>query len=532
MQVGTAIRALFSSRWAGVVCTALAVANKSLVAWLFTSLKADKALYLLFARSLLEKGVLAEPVQCIENGRRIFLFDPAVYSPFYSLLCAPVLWLTHSYVATQFIASGFAFILFFTAVAKVAALVLRERWVANIFVLCAGLFLYPFELESVVKDFFAAGFTLWSLWLLVRFFEQPPRWSTTVLLSVCLGCLCLTKLLYLPLALLLLMVLVVVVARKQRRSHLLHVLAVVLLLLAMGAAVQLFVFRPALELAATHGARLPADGTAATNGFFPENLQQTTPFLSAAIFDVDLWGVQLQKLSLSYEQTVAAFRVLDLVLLVILLACAAVFFLALRRNSALFLLALLSVAMMATVAFLSLTQKAFAFKSASAAWTWVTDVRSFFLPMLTVQLLLLGFVSGWRNHRLLRGALLALFLLQCAHGAYFSLKQAALGSFTPGANESADAVTKITKQLQSPVQQAPHTLVTSDRYLKRYAEVHNLPVYAFTGQAADLSWIPKGATYLVATHRADSSLLSVFPAGSLQAAGSAEPFVLHIYQKQ
>src|SRR5215218_651115 len=163
------LKNLLDSRRAGIICLVIAIVNKSTIAWLYSSLKADKALYLLFAKSFLETGRLAEPVTVFETGNTVYLYDSAIHSPLYSLLCVPFLWITKSYFIAQLIVSFLSWIIFFTALYKLSCLLFQQLWIAHLFILCSGFFLYPHELISGPKDTLAAGLTLWSIILVHQF---------------------------------------------------------------------------------------------------------------------------------------------------------------------------------------------------------------------------------------------------------------------------------------------------------------------------------------------------------------------------
>lgn len=534
MHVIASLKRMLEGRWAGVVCVLIAVVNKSLVAWWYSSLKADKALYLLFAKNFLQTGVMADQVSAFENGRYVLLYDPAVISPLYPLICVPFLWLTNSYFITQFLASVLSLLLLFSGLLQLAYLVFNQKWTARFFVLCTGFFLYPFEQLSVSKDFCAAGFCVWSVVLLCRFYQSGSNWRNTVLLAGSIGCLCLCKLLYVPLACLLALLTMVLALEKRSRPHLLHTGFCLLLLCVIGVAAELFIFQSARQLASSSALGIPGDGTSVTAGFFPSNLLQAKPFLISSVINTNFWGVQLESLlHIPYTTTLHWFLVLDGVLLLLLITAMLAMARKLWRSKALLLPVLLSAAMTAVVFYLSLTRKALSYKSTALAWTWLSDVRSFFLVMLTLQLLLFYFTFIRPKAVWFGRLLMALFLFECLHGIYFTAKEVATTPAIPEVNVANDAVKQLTGLLQqSAIEKNELILVTSDRALRRYAQVHNLKAYSFTTAKADLSWIKKGDAFLVVTHAVDSAMLTIFPPGSLVREKDVPPFVVHTYQQK
>ncbi|RYF86487.1 MAG: hypothetical protein EON98_03530, partial [Chitinophagaceae bacterium] len=376
---------MLNHKWAAVTCLLLAIVNKCIIAFFFSSLNGDKGLYLLFADSLLKTGTLAEPVSLLENGKTVFVLDPAIHSPLYSLVAVPFLWLTHSFFQTQAIVSVLGWILFYTGLYKLASLIFREKWVVSLFLLCTAFFLYPHELASTPKDTLAVAFTFWSIVLMQQFLHQP-KFQTTVALAITLSCLALVKLLYVPFAAVFLFLLLAFLLLEKKR-YFLHAGLLIASLALIGLLVYQFVFLPSYELGAKNYVGLPDDGTFVRSGLFLSNLWYTFPFISSSLIDTHLWAVQVEKLSgFSFSQVMRFFLLADAVLFVFLFVTSLFFSRQIIANRVMFILLVASVTMVGAVVMLSLTSQTDSNRSIYGVWTFVMDARSFLVPMITLQL--------------------------------------------------------------------------------------------------------------------------------------------------
>ncbi len=199
-SVAKVLKAGLGSKWAVFFCISLALLNKIILSWLFTDLEGDKALYLLFAKSLLEGHSLLEPIKIAGNESIFYRFNPAIISPVYSLIAAPILWLTRSYFSTSVIIDTISWFVFLGGIYKIAQLIFQERWIINTFIICVGFFLYPHEINSGPKDTLAIGLILWSIYLTFCFINnKKPSVSKTILMPFVFCLFALTKYLYSPL---------------------------------------------------------------------------------------------------------------------------------------------------------------------------------------------------------------------------------------------------------------------------------------------------------------------------------------------
>ena len=140
-SVAKVLKTGLSSNWAVLFCISLALLNKIILSWLFTNLEGDKTLYLLLSKSLLEGHSLLEPIKIGGSNNIFYRFNPAITSPVYSILAAPILWLTRSYFTTSVIIDTLSWFVFFGGIYKIVQLVFQERWIINTFIICTGFFL-------------------------------------------------------------------------------------------------------------------------------------------------------------------------------------------------------------------------------------------------------------------------------------------------------------------------------------------------------------------------------------------------------
>jgi hypothetical protein len=519
------LKNLLNNKKAALLCCGAGIVGKSLIAFFYSDLSADKSLYLLFTQSLLNTGVLAEPIKVFETGGAAYVYDPAIHSPLYSFLCAPFLWLTHSFFATQFIVSFLSWVLFFTALYRVALLLFKAYWRVSIVLLFAAFFLYCHELSSGPKDTLAVGFTLWAAVFARRFLHSSADWKITFPLAVLLSCMCLVKLLYIPLAASLLFLLLVFTGLKKSTAHFRQAVLLLGLLFLFGFLMYWLAFRPAYHLAAVSTIHLPIERPYA-RGFYPRNLLITYPFVSASFVDTNFWIVQLVRfVSIPLSAALNVFRIVDVLLLA---AISLVVFSRYRRlfqNKLMVFFTAASVTMVAVVAYLSVTQETMHYSHGLGQFNFVVDARSFLMPMLTLQLASFLFLFYSPRFIAVKCLLLALFFVSFVHGVYFDVKTVLTSPLTPEAKANTQAFKKIGSLLSENKQLA---LVTPNNALRRYAQVHGLPAYAFTNLNPPQEQLAN-SRFLVAIYPEDSAFLKKFPVQKLLLRNTVFPFVLYEY---
>jgi hypothetical protein len=527
------IKSLLATRSAGLLSIVLAVVSKCLIAWIYSNLEGDKSLYLLFAESFRQSGLLYEPISFIEDGAARRLYNPAVHSPLYSLLAMPLLWLTSSYYVTQLLLSFFGWALFFTALYKVAAFVFGRPWVTSLFILCTAFYLYPHELDAGPKDTLSAAFTLWSIYFGYRFIQFPQRFSTTVLLAVSISCVCLTKLIYAPLLGVFILTLLVWLIQKRSKRHWFGFAYLLLLLAGTATSLYYFILLPCKQLPPFRASAATHDGTLVIRGFYPVNLLSTYPFISSSFINTNFWSVQLEKmLQVPFSKIMIGFRAMD-VLLFGVLSAVLIGYIKKPVRKIIWLIMATAATLAGVVFYLSLTYQSFSYKSATGLWTFVKDARSFFVPVIALQMALFLFVFKWGGPPIIRTALFLLFLFECFHGIYFTLKQTVNASQIIGINKVNSPAKKVVAHLAMlKEKESDCRLVTTDNSLRRLAVINGHMAYSFSGQPSSLSWMEKGSALLIATHVQDSTVLKIFPAQKVRFADTVQPFVLYYYRAE
>jgi hypothetical protein len=521
------LKQAFNSRYAGIVCLLLAVLNKCIIALVYTDLEGDKSLYLLFAKNFLQTGLLAEPVNIIENGASVYAYNPAVHSPLYSLVAAPFLWLTASYFTTELIVSILGWIICFTGLYKVAHLLFKEKWITNLFILCAGFFLYPHELDAGPKDTLATAFTLWSIYFSYQFIGGKVSYKNTFFLSVSLSCMALIKLLYAPLVLVFLVLLFVF--GKRQKTYVLHYGLLVGALLLTSVLFYLAVLQPLYYLPPVLNA-VTNDGTTFAKGFYPQNLTHAFPFVSSSIINTNFWGVQIEsRTELSFTCVMHIFQLADVAMVALLLFV--LFYKRLHIRKLQWLMITVAVALSGLVIYLSVTEQAVSYKSSTNLWTFVSDARTFLFPMLVIQLLLFLFVFTTKRAKTFRILLLLLLVFECLHGLYFTIKATASFNEVRAAKNNGSPNKKLINRIIELQQKQEHiNLVTSDNTLRRYALMNGILTYTFGNVEQDLSATEKNKHFIIATHLQDSAILKKFAARDLVVMDTLGPYVLHSYK--
>ena len=479
---------------ATIFCLLAALLNKSLIAWIYTDLSGDKSLYLLFAQQLLSGEHPLEPLGLI-NGQQNYFFNGAITSPLYSFLAAPLLGLTGSAYATSVIIDVLAWLVFFTGLFRLARLALGEVWAANLLVLCAGFFLYPHELQSPPKDVLAVGLILWAVVVLANSVKAPSR-SRALLLACLLIAVGLTKFLYVPLVLLMVLLLWYFAFNTQAN---LKATAVVVTLVCVGAFVAFFLYLRYLKgLHQQTNIEMPPPMDDFQEGFFPQNLTATFPFISSALLNVNFWCTQLADiLKVPFKTVYRFFQGLDLLLVLPLM-----FFLkrfVSRSKPAWLIGTLAAAALVCLLMVMSLRYKAVEYH-AGASWTHVKESRSFLFVMIVLQVGLFYLVFYSALLPALKNFLLLLFLIECLHGAYFTTKQV-INRQAVAENLHRGGLHQTVRRLKALHANTAVFLSTPNAQLRQLAQVHGIPVAYYAKDRCAIFQTAADRSLLVALHQ-------------------------------
>lgn len=508
LKIATFLKNNFNSKKATVICFFIAWINKSFVAYCFTSLIADKSLYLLFSESMLHGHPPLEPVKFLGSAVTQYVFSPAVTSPFYSLIALPVLWATNSPVATSIILDAVAWGLLLSGLYVCAKMVLKERWIANILILCVGFFLFIYELGSSPKDTFSIGFLLWGTYISYRLVTEKPHWKRFLFALFIFISIGLTKLLYAPLVLVFFLFLFFY--SFKRKERLIFIQTAVLFLCVFTVLFFFLQYVNSLKTSYTNTLVIYQNDMG-YRGFFPKNLLETYPLISSSFINTNFWCVQLSDIfHLSYSFFSHLFQALDALLFLLLIwGLHKIFKERLFDHKLLRLFILLSGSIGFMLLYMSVSYSKANVSYTSPGWTYVQEPRSYLYIMVTLQILLfyLIFKSAIIN-RSVKNFLLLLFLIECTHGLYFSIKKIPLANretiVSSTDNEILRTYTEIQKNSSHHI-----ALVTTNVVLRRYAQVFNVDVYAFPNKYTPS--LKKDSThYLSITYPSDSTILHRF----------------------
>ncbi|MEJ7913123.1 MAG: hypothetical protein WKF70_08210, partial [Chitinophagaceae bacterium] len=517
------LRTHFSGTGVLIACFFVALLNKILLSWIYTDLEGDKSLYLLFAESLLQGHPLVEPVGIINNASA-YLYNPGSVSPLYSYLCVPFLWLTDSFSATSLLADICSWTLFFSGLVKVSRIIYREQWITNLLLLSIGFFLYPHQLDSAPKDTLAIGLILWSVYF-ARGFVSNLRLSYAGGTILALWLLGLTKYSYVPLIFVSFCLLLFLCWQfKQKRAAYGLVVCCVFLI----AIPYYWFFVP--HSGTVIQPQLMGDGTTIVRGFFPSNLSHRFPFVCSVIINTNFWGVQMADIfNTNFSTITRIFQALDVLLLSSLCGFFIWIFKPRSLPPALTYCLCLGIVITLQLCLISITNREVSYKGSGNTYTYIQEGRAFFFPILALQLLF--FFLLFKTYSLAKGLknfLFLLFMIECLHGAYFSVKQIANSSAVIAALKTNTPVKKLTTELLDLSQRVgPLGLVTSNNHLRRYALLHDIITYPVIHGACPNPDLEKSG-YIIATHLEDSGIVArCFSKSNLTALDTLTPFVLN-----
>ncbi|MDQ3683200.1 MAG: hypothetical protein M3352_09030, partial [Bacteroidota bacterium] len=477
------LKTRLDSKWAVFICILLAVINKILLSWLFTDLEGDKALYLLFSKSLLEGHSLLEPIKIAGSDSSFYRYNPAITSPVYSLFAAPFLWLTRSYFTTSVIIDGLSWLVFFGGIYKIVQLLFQQRWIINTFIICTGFFLYPHEINSGPKDTLAIGLILWSVYLTFRFIKnEKPSTLSTILIPVVYCLFALTKYLYSPLVIVFILLLFLHAWNRKNRNFFLKVFAIASCCFFIAYLFNLYLLHLGKE-------ELYTDNSFA-KGFFIENFLQIYPFISAALINTNFWCVQLESIfNIPFSVFFNVFQLLDLLLFILIIALLIYYYKKIKLPYLFFIFLSISMAIMFMVFYMSVTNKALPNKALPGEWTFVSESRSFLFIIIFLQLLFFYLIFKTNlAARGLKNFLFILFVIECMHGVYYTIKQVNNARQVLQANLSRNQVQKIVRAVNAKNEKyGAFPLLTTEDNIRRYALLNGIDAYRLPLKDCDSS---------------------------------------------
>lgn len=482
-----------------------ALLNKSLLAWMFTSLEGDKSLYLLMADSLLKGYGLLEPVTVAGTESTQFVYNPASISPLYSLLAVPILAITRSFLYTSVIIDIFSWLVLLSGIQRIGNAVLQSRWMANVLLIYCAFFIYPHQLESTPKDTLATGLICWSCLLCYRLCTaasfRPSLLISSVVVFVLLAA---SKLLYAALPVLFVLFVFGLAYQKNRRQGYVYAFSLTALLLVCFVGFYFFLNGQKDGAASI---TLHNDGTQLIKGFYPENLFRFFPFVSSSLINTNFWGVQIEQLSgIDFATTFRWFQGIDLICIFAVLCWAIMNRQMLKRWHLLpVVLFTTAASIVLMVVYASLRHKIFVYHFSGQAFTYVQEGRTFLFAILCIQVLLFYLLLRKKTMGLLKIPLILLLSFETLHGVYFSVKQAVRPQqhYMEAAGTRREVLQEFRRLEQK---QSGLSLLTTDEQLRRLALVHHLPASSLPIPCD--SSVFSSQSFLIAVLPADTALIN------------------------
>ena len=462
----------------------------------FTDLEGDKSLYLLFAENLLDGGGFTESVALAE-GNKINFFASGALSPVYSLIAAPILAITQSYIITSICIDIIAWSVLFTGLYKIAGLVMHQRPVINLFLLAVGFFLYPHELSSGPKDSLSVGLIFWCCYtahklIIAKEFSFLQSVSMGVLFLLLAG----MKFLYSPLVILLLLILLLY-ALIHRNTKLLKSTAIAFIIVTAGVAGWYFYLEYLKEIQVATPFLMNVESV--EKGWFLSNIKYAFPFVTSSVINTNLAGVQIEKIfGVSYAKTASIFLIIDAILLLSLTVFIIARFRKLLESIPLKII-LISVAsaICFMVYYMSIRNKITTTANLEGIWTFVSDARSFLFPMVIFQLAI--FYTAFNSKtwpRKLAIAFVILILVEGIHGLYFTIKQFNESPILMGHRNMDSPVKKIVETIRKEEGDNAH-LITTFNNLRRYALLNNVKAYPLPVDCSKVRFNTVETVYIV-----------------------------------
>lgn len=417
------------SRNGSVFSVVFAIVNRTMLAFLASTIGRDKILQLHISENLLSgKG--------LTTTRYFFkdIYSPVIeasfsFPPGYSLVMAPLLKLfNHNYYAASVTFDLLVVLSFIYVLRRIAYHVGFSTLLTNILTLVFGSFQYVFFMKAPPTD--AIGLLLVFICLdsIVKIVNDKKRLALSqILLTGILFILpALFRFMYIPL--IILFPLFISMAGYWQKEK--NTLRNGILLSAFSFSMLVFSY---LVLAFFDILTLPEYGI--ETGLFPENLSRWYPFIPASFISLDFAALQIDRFSrLSYSDAIVVFDFLNVVLF---LSMVGLLFIPTLRNkfkeiadsqyrNFLFSGSMTGLTILIVLTYSSLTYSRHI--RPGSLWTFVYEERHFGYLLLFIQFVffsVLGFYFKSRMSTLKKYLILVPVFalgLECLHGVYFNIK--------------------------------------------------------------------------------------------------------------
>jgi len=524
---------LLNQKRMGWLIIAIAGISKSILVAAFSSYETDKSFYLLLGKNLTEGKGFTIPVTLLSDpGITENIYLPSAASPLYSIIAAPLLKLfPGNYFLVTWLIESLSWLLLFIVLRQLLFRLTKDHFWTNLFILFSGFFLYTVEVSSSSKDVLALALLFLALSRCVDISRPGFRPSfvylfVTAILFFLPG---LTKITYLPLALIFPIILLLVGFLKKEK-RLLRYGYITLLLSALLVTVHFFYFhsleKQTLALYPDFYSRrwsMAKSGNDYMAGFFPENLLVMHPFIPGAVINLDFLGVQVKsRLYAVYHMYGVLLSVINFTGIAIMVA---VFFYLIKKyyrkavsERIFFLVAgtAVSLAIIAALSLMSLRYHAVEYKGSTSSWTFVYESRSFLFPAVFLQLCLFVFLFSRQQNAAfthwLRAILLVLISISFVHGAYFLAKKTiGLSSGVEKALSVNGLITREADSLQTAYPGFAVWIATEMPHLDWYAKLNAKQVLNDLSYLNDsLFRVPPKTILLTAIAKEDTAAISTW----------------------
>jgi hypothetical protein len=390
----------------------------------FFQLEGDKLFQAVGAKNLVEgRGITFQHVLASDLSTQVT--EPVNRWPIaYTLILAPIYWLTNNMEAACIIIDIFSICFFFIALFRLLHHLQLHAFLINTLVLFAGCTFGP--TLSKPTDMLACAGLLYACLLLLRFASNTSK-SSVYGLAVASAIVipAAFRYMYVPCALVMPLILLWIGYRRNdqriKRGALYAMLATVLLSAA------LFMLQKAVVGNSTYV-------VATRKGLFPENLLMMYPFIPDTFVDINFVLQQIILVTpISFNSLYHGLQLVNAILLIILLYK----WITVARKRPLsrqcydlflILTGACSGSLLLLLAYLSLTNSAKDFRS-SISWTFIGDGRYFLFPV-TILPVVAGywiFNRQWSSYRkcqpFLKYLFFVLILFQLTHTLYFMVRR-------------------------------------------------------------------------------------------------------------
>ncbi|MBL7699308.1 MAG: hypothetical protein JNK79_14175 [Chitinophagaceae bacterium] len=424
----TSLKRIFGRKDVYYACFVLAILLKLGLYLHFFQLEGDKLFQAIGGKNLVEgNGLTFEQVHAWDLSTSVF--QPLDrWPPGFSLLLAPFYALTHNVEISCLVIDFISIVFFFVVLGKLLHKINLPVFVISLLLLYNGAVMGAFI--SKPTDFPAAALILYTLYLTLTFTEntgaKPLRFG--IVLGLVNSLPLLLRYMYLPCVFV--VPLILIWAGYTRKEKRISSGGLTALVTTCVITIAVLFFQKTYTGQASYiflsGRR-----------FYPENLLEFYPFITASFVDINFVLLQLGKLSgASYMTMFESARILDFLLLAILMVMFLKFVIkrfALQDSWDVFITVtgVLGILICGTLSYLSLTNDpASTLFTDGLSWTFVAEPRFFLLLMIVLPLIAAHYLFKSGDSRSTssfkkagRGLFYCLVFFQVLHTGYFLAKR-------------------------------------------------------------------------------------------------------------